>query len=134
MRFLSVVDLKRSKQRGLANQLAQRELSMSVSSVSSSSQCQPKPIGGSLVNQFKQDFKQLASSLQSGDLTGAQQAYAALQQLQQSNQSSANPPMRSKASSTNNPIQKRFRRSCSALQSGEPERRAERLFPVTGPT
>src|ERR1017187_2637038 len=79
MRFLSVVDYRRSKQRGLANQLAQKELNMSVSNVSSSSVV-TQTDWRSVVNQFKQDFKQLASSLQSGDLAGAQKAYTALQQ------------------------------------------------------
>ena len=37
--------------------------------------------GQSRGQQIMQDFKQLASSLQSGDLTGAQQAYTALEQL-----------------------------------------------------
>ena len=118
MRFLSVVDYRCSKQRGLANQLAQREFSMSVSSVSSSSSV-IQTDWRSLVNQFKQDFKQLASSLQSGDLTGAQQAYSALQQLQQSNQAGGQSSNAQQASSTNNPIQNDFAALGSALQSGD---------------
>jgi hypothetical protein len=91
---------------------------MSVSAVSSSSSV-TQTDSRSLVNQFKQDFKQLASSLQSGDLTGAQQAYAALQQLQQSNQSGGQSSNGQQASSTNNPIQNDFAALGSALQSGD---------------
>jgi len=91
---------------------------MSVSGVSSSSTV-TQTDWRSLVNQFKQDFKQLASSLQSGDLTGAQKAYAALQQLLQSNQSGGQSSNAQQASSTNNPIQNDFAALGSALQSGD---------------
>jgi hypothetical protein len=56
---------------------------MSISGVSSSSglsQTGPQ----SSVNQLRQTFKQLASSLQSGDLAGAQQAFTSLEHLLQS--------------------------------------------------
>ena len=91
---------------------------MSVSGVSSSSSV-IQTDWRSLVNQFKQDFKQLASSLQSGDLSGAQKAYAALQQLLQSNQSGGPSSNAQQASSTNNPIQNDFAALGSALQSGD---------------
>src|ERR1035441_7858839 len=40
-----------------------------------------QPQGPTAAQQITQDFKQLASSLQSGDLSGAQQAYSAIQKL-----------------------------------------------------
>ena len=61
-----------------------------------------------------QDFKQLASSLQSGDLTGAQQAYTALQQLLP-NQDPNSP----QAPSSGNPISTDFKALGQALQSGD---------------
>jgi hypothetical protein len=61
---------------------------MSVSSIGSNtgfSQIQWR----SSVRQARQDFEQLFQSMQSGDLSGAQQAYLALQQLQSNNTSSS---------------------------------------------
>ncbi len=58
---------------------------MSVSSVSSNSSL-TQTDWRSVTKQWTQDFKQLSSSLQDGDLAGAQKAFKALQQLQQSNQ------------------------------------------------
>jgi hypothetical protein len=118
MRFLSVVDYRRSKSRGLANQLAQWESNMSVSSVSSSSSL-TQTDWRSVTNQLKQDFKQLASSLQSGDLSGAQKAYATLQQLLQSTQSGGPSSNGQQASSTNNPIQNDFAALGKALSNGD---------------
>ncbi len=76
---------------------------MSVSSISSSA---TTSIGlsqtdwRSTVKQGKQDFSQLLSALQSGDVSGAQQAYAAMQQLLPGFQASANSTDASAASST----------------------------------
>ena len=91
---------------------------MSVSNVSSSSVV-TQTDWRSVVNQFKQDFKQLASSLQSGDLAGAQKAYTALQQLLQSNQSGGQSSNAQQASSSNNPIQNDFAALGQALSSGD---------------
>lgn len=59
-------------------------------------------------SQNGQDFKSLATSLQSGDLAGAQKAFQALQ---------ANAPKN--ASSTNNPMATDFNALGQALQSGD---------------
>jgi len=53
---------------------------MSVSSISSSTAIN-RADWRSTVKQGKQDFSQLLGALQSGDVSGAQQAYAAMQQL-----------------------------------------------------
>jgi DNA-binding FadR family transcriptional regulator len=90
------------------------ELKMSISSISSNSSISQID-WRSLMNQWKQDFKQLASALQSGDLAGAQKAYSALQQLQQNNQ----PGGQQQASSGNNPIQNDFAALGQALSSGD---------------
>ena len=80
---------------------------LSLSSVSSTAQPQ------NLMQEIMQDFKQLASSLQSGDLSGAQKAYSALQQLlpNQSQSSQA-------STSASNPISTDFAALGKALQSG----------------
>ena len=61
--------------------------------------------------QRRQDFNQLAQALQSGDLSGAQKAFADLQSLQQNN-SGTNP------NSNGSPIQNDFAALGQALQSG----------------
>lgn len=53
---------------------------MSVSSISSGTSLNPTD-WRSTVKQGKQDFRQLLGALQSGDVSGAQQAYSAMQQL-----------------------------------------------------
>ena len=62
---------------------------------------------------IQQDFKQLASSLQSGDLTDAQSAYSNIQQILSANQSSS-------SASSNSPSigQNDFAALGQALQSG----------------
>lgn len=60
--------------------------------------------------QRRQDFSQLAQSLQAGDLTGAQQAYSALQNLLPSNQSGS--------ATGNNPLQNDFAALGQALAAG----------------
>ena len=62
--------------------------------------------------QRRQDFSQLAQALQSGDLTGAQKAFADLQSLQQS-QSGTN------SNSAGSPIQSDFVALGQALSSGD---------------
>lgn len=60
---------------------------------------------------FVQDFSQLVSSLQSGNMPGAQQAYSALNQLQSSGQgASANP---------NSPVSEALSQIGRALQNGD---------------
>jgi len=66
-----------------------------------------------LAQQITQDFKQLAGSLQSGDLTGAQKAYSAIQQLLP--KQGQNGPQ---SSSSSNPIANDFKALGQALQSG----------------
>jgi hypothetical protein len=94
------------------------ELKMSISSIFSNSSL-AQTDWSSPANQWKQDFKQLASALQSGDLAGAQQAYSALQQLQQSNQSGGQSSNQQQANSGNNPIQNDFAALGKALSSGD---------------
>jgi Skp family chaperone for outer membrane proteins len=66
--------------------------------------------------EIKQDFSQLASALQSGNLTDAQSAYSNIQQLLGGNQSSSNS---STGSNGSNPIQNDFAALGQALQSGD---------------
>ncbi len=63
----------------------------------------------STANQERQSFKQLASSLQSGDLSGAQKAFSTLQNLLSSNQSG----------SQNSPIKNDLTALGQALSSGD---------------
>lgn len=65
--------------------------------------------------EIKQDFSQLASALQSGNLTDAQSAYSNIQQLLGGNQNSSNS---NTGSSGSNPIQNDFAALGQALQSG----------------
>ena len=91
---------------------------MSVSSVSSNSSL-TQTDWRSLMKQWTQDFKQLSSALQDGDLAGAQKAFKALQQLQQSNQPGGQSSNGQPASSGNNPIQNDFATLGQALSSGD---------------
>jgi hypothetical protein len=54
---------------------------MSISSISSNSYAYPTPDTNNR-DQFRTDFSNLATALSSGDLSGAQSAFSALQQLQ----------------------------------------------------
>jgi hypothetical protein len=72
--------------------------------------------GLSAAQQITQDFKQLAKSLQSGDLGGAQAAYLAIQKLL------PNQPQNSQETapaSNSNPIAADFKALGQALQSGD---------------
>ena len=90
---------------------------MSISALSSnlitdlSQQYQQNPF-----QKIQQDFKQLASDLQSGDLSGAQSAYASIEQLLPANQSSSGSATGSNGSSA---IQSEFASLGQALQSGD---------------
>ena len=71
---------------------------MSISSISSNADYyQSSAINGSasLKQQGQQDLKSLADSLQSGDLSGAQSAFAALLQLLPNSSSSVTSPTQS---------------------------------------
>lgn len=86
----------------------------SISLLSASTQSQSL----TLAKQIQQDFKQLAGSLQSGDLAGAQKAYAALQKLMPSQSQNSTSSTQSSSSSTN-PIVNDFNALGKALQSGD---------------
>jgi ribosomal protein L18 len=94
-----------------------RLMLMSISALSSnliadlSQQYQQNPF-----QKIQQDFKQLASDLQSGDLSGAQSAYASIEQLLPANQSSSGSATGSNGSSA---IQSDFASLGQALQSGD---------------
>jgi soluble cytochrome b562 len=62
------------------------------------------------LQKFRQQFMQLAQSLQSGDLSGAQQAYSALSQLQGNSQPQSN---------ANDPFSQALSKIGQALQSGD---------------
>ena len=81
---------------------------MSISSISNAAPTfQPPP-----QNNIRQNFQQLSQALQSGDLSGAQQAYATL--LQNLPNQGANG-----SSNSNNPFQQAIASIGSALQSGD---------------
>jgi outer membrane protein assembly factor BamD (BamD/ComL family) len=67
---------------------------------------------------IKQDFQQLASALQSGNLSGAQSAYANIQQLLQGSQGSS-ASNTSSTSTGSNTLQNDFLALGQALQSGD---------------
>jgi hypothetical protein len=87
---------------------------MSVSCVSSSTNTY-QPNVQSNFKQRQQDFQNLASALQSGDLTGAQTAFAALQKFQQGRQTLSG----QQGSTATNPISTDFTALGTALQSGD---------------
>ena len=58
----------------------------------------------SSVNQLRQTFKQLASSLQAGDLAGAQKAFSVLENLLQANQSATVQPVGTRNSTIQNDV------------------------------
>jgi hypothetical protein len=68
--------------------------------------------------QMKQDFAQLASALQSGDLSTAQSAYANIQQLMQA-QPGGSPVNNSTSSTPTNPVLNDFETLGQALQTGD---------------
>ena len=86
----------------------------SISLLSASTQSQNL----TLAQQIQQDLKQLAGSLQSGDLAGAQKAYSALQKLMPSQSQNSTSSSQSSSSSTN-PIVNDFNALGKALQSGD---------------
>ena len=69
----------------------------------------------SIISQRKQDFQNLASALQSGDLSGAQKAFAQLQQDGPNAGQTQNSQNPNQGNGQNNP----FQALASALQSGD---------------
>ncbi|HUK25211.1 MAG TPA: hypothetical protein VLV49_11570 [Terriglobales bacterium] len=86
---------------------------MSVASIASSSLAQLS--NQSLFQQRRTDFQQLAQSLQSGDLAGAQQAFSALASLISSSQN----PNSSSAGQNNSQLAQDFNAIGQALQNGD---------------
>jgi hypothetical protein len=87
---------------------------MSTSPISFGSVQDQMQLQQNRAQQINQDFKQLASSLQAGDMAAAQQAYLAMQQLLP-NQSQSGQQATSGAS----PISGDFKALGQALQSGD---------------
>jgi hypothetical protein len=76
---------------------------MSISAVSSTSSLSQTDSQSS-VNQLRQTFKQLASSLQSEDLAGAQKAFSAQESLLQANQYATVQPVGTRNSTIQNDV------------------------------
>jgi DNA-binding FadR family transcriptional regulator len=102
---------------------------MSISSVCSSTdvyqmyQTEPTNLQ-SKVGQFRQEFNALASALQSGDLSGAQQAFAALQKLLP-NFSANTQTQNGQPGSGQNTFPTDFNALGQALQSNDPQKAQE---------
>jgi outer membrane protein assembly factor BamD (BamD/ComL family) len=88
---------------------------MSISALSSSLISDLSQQWQNPFRQIKQDYNELASALQSGNLSDAQSAYASIQQLVSAHQNSSNSNTSSSASNT---IQTDFAALGQALQSG----------------
>ena len=71
------------------------------------------------MSQIQQLFKQLASSLQSGNLASAQKAYGSLEQLLQGNPSRSQASSAQPGSTTSSAVQKDFAALGQALSSGD---------------
>lgn len=93
---------------------------MSISSISSVASGYQPTLNNWLNNlsQIRQGFKDLASALQSGDLTAAQTAFASLQQLLP-NSSAGNQTQNGQQGSGQNPFATDFSALAKALQSGD---------------
>jgi hypothetical protein len=105
----------------LINVSALQEHTMTISGISPSYNTYQTGSAQNNFQQMRQDFKDLASTLQSGDLSGAQNAYAALQQIMQTAQSSNQNPSQNNSNSNN--AQSQFSTDLAAigkaLQSGD---------------
>jgi hypothetical protein len=95
-----------------------REAYVSISAVSSTSGLSQTDSQSS-VNLLRQTFEQLASSLQSGNLTGAQKALSDLESLIQSNQSSSQTLIVHSTSTRNSTIQNDVAALGQALNFGD---------------
>ncbi len=92
---------------------------MSISSVSATNSYQASQVSWqNNLAQRRQDFKDLASALQSGDLSGAQKAFAAMQQSQP-NFSATTQTQNAQQASVQNPLAADFSALGKALQSGD---------------
>ena len=102
------------------HQLLTRRYTMSISSISASTKAYQayQTSGQNNLGQFRQEFQALASDLQSGDLTGAQQAFAAVQQLLP-NSSAGNQTQNGQQGSNQNPFATDLNALGQALQSGK---------------
>ena len=92
---------------------------MSISGVSNSSTTQAA--WQAMIQQQKQTFSQLSSALQNGDLAGAQQAFASLQNSSgqgQTSNANTTSSTNSSNSSSGNAITNDFQALSTALQSG----------------
>jgi DNA-binding FadR family transcriptional regulator len=102
---------------------------MSISSVSSMTNIYPmyqldQTSAQNKAGQFRQEFNALASALQSGDLSGAQQAFAALQKLLPSS-SAGNQTQTGQQGSGQNTFATDFNALGQALQSNDPQKAQE---------
>ena len=92
---------------------------MSISSISSANSYQASQVSWqNNLGQRRQDFKDLASALQSGDLAGAQKAFAAMQQSQP-NFSAATQTQNAQQGSVQNPLAADFSALGQALNSND---------------
>jgi hypothetical protein len=87
---------------------------MSTSPISLGSVQDQMQLQQSRAQQINQDFKQLSSSLQAGDMAAAQKAYSAMQQLLPNQAQSGQ-----QAPSGSSPISSDFKALGQALQSGD---------------
>jgi ribosomal protein S20 len=91
---------------------------MTVSSVSSAQNTYQTDVQ-SAWKQRAQDFKALQSALQSGDISSAQQAFAALQKDQQSSSQATSATSATSATGQNSQLANDFQALQSALSSGD---------------
>jgi hypothetical protein len=91
---------------------------MSISALSSNSPYTPVTSSQSISDTIQQDFNQLAQALQSNNLSGAQSAFASLQQLLQSSQSSSG-QQQTASTTSSSPLQTDFNNLGAALASGD---------------
>lgn len=90
---------------------------MTISSVSSTNNAYQTSSVQDNLKQARQDFQNLAGALQSGDLSGAQNAFSALQQIMQSVPASGQ--TQSQGNSTQNQLSTDMTALAKALQSGD---------------
>ena len=112
-----------NERREKANRLActrfcLRRFIMSVSGISTNTNLNQTTSAQTKFRQIRNDFQQLGQALQSGDLNGAQQAFAALQQLIP-NLSSGSQAQNGQQGSSQNPLLAGLNAVGKALQSGD---------------
>lgn len=89
---------------------------MSISGITNTSNTQAT--WQAMMQQRKQDFSQLASALQGGDLASAQKAFASLQNSGGQGQSSNTNAISNNSTTSSNPIVDDFAALSTALKSG----------------